>query len=64
MLYITLSNKRTSQVLLILLILAVVAAVYGLSMVVSIIGYFFLFIGLGILVLLVLIVFGAVLSAK
>jgi hypothetical protein len=64
MLYISLSNKRTTQVLLILLILAVVAAVYGLSMVVSIIGYFFLFLGLGVVFLLVLIAFGAVLSAK
>jgi len=47
-----------------ILIMAVVAAVYGMGMVASIIGYFFLFIGLGVAALVALIVVGAFLADR
>ncbi len=50
--------------LLFLLILAVIAAVYGLGMVASIVGYFFLFVGLGVVFLFAVIVVAAVLANR
>lgn len=47
-----------------ILLMAVIAAVYGLGMVANIIGYFFLFIGLGVASLVALIVIGAVLADR
>lgn len=47
-----------------ILIMAVVAAVYGLGMVASIIGYFFLFIGLGVAAMLALVVVGTLLADR
>ncbi len=47
-----------------ILIMAVVAAVYGMGMVASIIGYFFLFIGLGVAALVALVVVGALLADR
>lgn len=44
-----------------ILLMAVIAAVYGLGMVASIIGYFFLFFGLGIAALVALIFVGSLL---
>lgn len=45
-----------------ILLMAVIAAVCGLSMVASIIGYFFLFIGLGVAALVAIFVVGALLA--
>jgi hypothetical protein len=47
-----------------ILLMAVIAAVYGIGMVASIVGYFFLFIGLGVAALVALIVIGAVLADR
>lgn len=48
--------------LLFILLLAVIAAIYGLGMVASIIGYFFLFLGLGIVAILAVIIAAAILA--
>jgi uncharacterized membrane protein YhaH (DUF805 family) len=56
------SDKKDRQKMWFILLMAVIAAVYGLGMVANIIGYFFLFIGLGIAALVALIVIGAVLA--
>jgi hypothetical protein len=56
------SDKKDRQKMRFILLMAVIAAVYGLGMVANIIGYFFLFIGLGIAALVALIVIGAVLA--
>lgn len=47
-----------------ILLMAVIAAVYGLGMVASIIGYFFLFIGLGVAAMVALFVVGALLAHR
>jgi hypothetical protein len=56
------SDKKDRQKMWFILLMAVIAAVYGLGMVANIIGYFFLFIGLGIAALVALTVIGAVLA--
>ena len=57
-------GSKVNLMLLFLLILAVIAAVYGLGMVASIIGYFFLFVGLGITFLFAVIVVAALLASS
>jgi len=47
-----------------ILLMAVVAAVWGLGMVASIVGYFFLFLGLGAAAIVALIVVGALLANR
>jgi hypothetical protein len=58
------TEEKELSMLWFILIMAVVAAVYGMGMVASIIGYFFLFIGLGVAALVALIVVGAFLADR
>jgi hypothetical protein len=47
-----------------ILLMAVIAAVYGMGMVASIVGYFFLFIGLGIAAFIALFVAAVMLAGR
>jgi len=58
------TEGKESFMLWFILIMAVVAAVYGLGMVASIVGYFFLFIGLGVAAMVALFVVGALLANR